>query len=68
MGRMLRRIELLESREVERAELSPHAKAWLGLELTPAERAEMERTVLDTDFDEIDLSDFSPEVREWLQR
>lgn len=65
---MLQRLELLEAREVERPELSPHLKEWLGIKLTPTERAEIERTVLDTDFNEVDWSEFSPEVREWLQR
>ena len=67
MSRMEKRIEALEGR-AEPTKLAPHLKAWLGIELTPAEQAEADRLLIDADFDDVDWSEFSEEVREWLQQ
>ena len=67
MSRMGKRIEALEGR-AEPTKLAPHLRAWLGIELTPAEQEEADGHVLDTESDDVDWSQFSEEVRVWLQQ
>lgn len=57
----------LDKLEAGKSELSPEVKAWLGQPLTASERASLDdRAGIDADFDDVDLSGLSMEMREWL--
>lgn len=62
-----RRLAALE-RTAPLEALAPHLKQWLGIALTPEEQEEADHYVIDWDWDEVDWSEYSPEVREWLGR
>jgi len=67
MSALNRRLAALEDK-VKPTPLAPHLKQWLGIKLTPAEQEEADRYVVEPDFDDVDWSEFSDEVREWLQQ
>ena len=67
MGALHKRLTALEAVKAPSG-LSPQARQWLGLELTPEEQADLDRHVVEPDSDEVDWSDYSPEVRAWLQQ
>ena len=67
MGALHRRLDKLEATPL-RSNLPPHLKEWLGIELTPSERLDLNRHSVEADFDEVDWSEISDEVRQWLQQ
>lgn len=65
MKSLMRRVEALERAAASDIPLS--VKAWLGCELTDAERVALDNEpVIETDWDAVDTSDWSAEVCEWL--
>jgi len=60
------RIRKLEAGSAVRR-ASPAVRRWLGTNLTPQERDALDvDSGIDPDFDEIDLSGYSPAVQKWL--
>lgn len=64
MSALSRRLSKLEGGQ-RKQRLSPEAKCWLGLPLTSDEQARLDAGE-GTDLDDIDASDLSPEVKQWL--
>lgn len=65
MGALNRRLDALEA--AKPSDLSPIVKQWLGWPLTEAEqRAVDDRAGIETDWDAIDTSDWSAEMKAWL--
>lgn len=65
MNRLGRRLDALEAGR-GRPRAHPAIRRWLGIPLTPAEGREADAYVA-PDFSTIDWSQYSREVREWLQ-
>ena len=64
MKALARRLDALE---VGQSVVSPKVKQWLGWELTEAEQAILDGDAsVDADFDAIDTSNWSTEVKTWL--
>ena len=67
MKDMGRRLDNLEAGTGET--LSPKVRAWLGWELTDAERTTLNNEpTVDRALDAIDTASLSPEARRWLAR
>jgi hypothetical protein len=64
MNALTRRLDRLET--VNAPSSNPAIKRWLGMALTPAEHAEADRIDAEPAPD-VDWSNYSNEVREWLQ-
>ncbi len=65
MKALHKRLDALEV--TEKPQLSPGAKQWLGLPLTPDEEAQLAADAgVETDWDAIDTSDWSQELKTWL--
>ena len=66
MSAMVRRIAALE--RAGHRDVSPLVKHWLGWPLTETEQALVDEDAgVEPDWDAIDTSDWSPEMKRWLE-
>ena len=65
MNRLEKRLDALEAGG-RKARAHPTLRRWLGIALTPAEEIEADAYVA-PDFSKVDWSQYSQEVRDWLQ-
>lgn len=68
MNALVKRLKALGA--VGPQKLSPDIKVWLGYPLTPAEQAQLDAAAddasVDPDFDAIDTSGWSKDMKAWL--